>query len=184
MNQSMVEHWISTCRQGDSQAFASLVGAFQQKVFGLCWQYLREYQAARDATADVFCKAYAALDRFDPSRPFGAWLLGIASHHLLQIKRTERRRGVCIDGTQADWVDEGPSPEEELLHNTERQEVESALTRIPDRYRLVLHLRFYEDLSYEEMARALNVSPGTIGSLVLRAKGLMRKELAHMRRSG
>lgn len=180
----MVENWVAQCRTGDRDAFASLVGAFQQKVFGLCWQFLRDRQAAMDAAADIFCKVYAAFDQYDSDRSFAAWILAIATNHLLQIKRTERRQGVRLEWSGNDVADERATPEEELLNFDDREKVEAALARIPDRYRLVLYLRYYEDLSYEEISGVLDTSVSTVGSLVLRAKGIMRKELALLGRTG
>lgn len=178
----MVNDWIEKCRNGDRQAFASVVKAFQQKIFGLCWQYLREDQSARDAAADIFCQAYAHFEQFDSRRSFAPWLLTIATNHLLQIKRREKRRGPQGEWPQTDPSLDGMSPEDELLKVTDSEQLEAALGRIPDRYRLVLHLRYYEDLSYEEIAEMMGAPVNTVGSLVLRAKGLMRKELAHLGR--
>lgn len=178
MKEEEINNWVDRCRQGDREAYALLVGAFQQKVFGLCWQYLRDSQSARDAAADVFCKAFTALKRYEPGRSFGAWLLGIAGKHLLQMKRSERRRGFSVDLSESDLIDPGASPEEMLLSRYDRQSVETALAGLPEAYRLVLHLRYYEDLSYEEIAAAVDKPKSTVGSLISRAKGLMRRELA------
>lgn len=177
MENLLIERCVSLCRQGDHQAFAVIVKAFQQKVFGLCWQFLRDPQQARDAAADIFCKTFAHLDKYESGRSFPAWLLAIASNHLLQLRRSQKRRGLEQEIREEELADPAPGPEAESLAMADRAAVEAALASLPERYRLVLHLRFYEDLSYEEIAVALTVPPGTVGSLILRAKAQIRREL-------
>jgi len=179
MTPDEVNHCVAACQQGDREAFSLLVLAFQQKIYGLCWQYLRDQPAAMDAAADVFCKAYAAMDRFDPSRPFASWILTIATRHLLQIRRTGRRRGIPADWPEQEPTADQEDPEEEMLRLSDQQQVQAALKTIPDRYRMILHLRYFEDLSYEEIARILQAPVNTVGSLVSRARKSMRKALPH-----
>ena len=72
--------WIARARQGDDEAFAQLVEAYQRPVFNICYRMLGEPAEAEDAAQETFIRAYTRIESYDPKRKFSSWLLAIASH--------------------------------------------------------------------------------------------------------
>ncbi len=105
--------WLERARQGDEQAFAELVEAYQRPVFNLCYRMLGDAGEAEDAAQESFLRAHRNMRRYDPTRSFSTWLLSIASHYCIDQLR---RRRLPVDSLEElePWEeapDPGPGPE-------------------------------------------------------------------------
>src|SRR3972149_11642264 len=89
--------WVARANEGDQEAFAMLVEAYQTPVFNLCMRMLGERGEAEDAAQESFLRAYRGLRRYDPERPFGTWLLSIASHYCIDQLRRRRLEFVSVE---------------------------------------------------------------------------------------
>lgn len=159
--------------------FADLVRDHQDEVYGLALRMLGDRDAALDVTSTVFLKAYRSFDRYDPSRPARPWLLRIAVNECISAARTatrERARRVPEDGAVG-LADRAPSPDEEALSGEERQRVRRAVSTLPELYRVPIVLRYFSELSLEEIARLLGRPSSTVGVQLLRGRALLRKAL-------
>ena len=151
------------------------------RVFGLCLRLLGGTVLAEDAAQDAFVRAYRALDRYDPVQPFGAWVIGIARNHCIDLLR-RRRHGELRFGDEAAELAAAESESTEgvdALVITERgAKVRAAIAALPEKYRLPILLAYYDDASYDEIAEALGLSRNHVGVLLLRGKQALRKALA------
>ncbi len=173
---------VAACRQGDAHALAALVERYQTDVFGAVLRICRDRDHALELANSIFYKAYQNLHAFDDTRPLRPWLLRIATNEALNWLRSRRReREHVLDGEASETallsVPGGAEPEAEALQLEQRQSVREALARLPEHYRTVLTLRFFNDLSYAEIAEITGQDANTVGVQLLRARSLLKAAL-------
>jgi RNA polymerase sigma factor (sigma-70 family) len=170
----------------DSSAQASFSGFerfFREQypvVVRIAFGVTGDTQAAQDVAQDVFVAAFSRFPEPGEARHAGAWVRVAAAHTALNAIRGERRRQ---RRQQLSGIQVAPSgPEEKVLERESRAEVRRALARLPRRAATVLVLR-HNGLSYAEVAQAMNVTVGQVGTMLRRAESALRKELTHVSRS-
>jgi RNA polymerase sigma-70 factor (ECF subfamily) len=167
--------WIARARQGDDDAFTQLVEAYQRPVFNLCSRMLGDPAEAEDAAQETFIRAYTRLGSYDPERKFSSWLLAIASHYCIDRLRRQRFGLVSWDDLPPwRWLsDPDPEPEEATLRQETQRQVRELLERLPPDYKAVVILRYWHELSYEEIAQELDATLPAIKSRLFRARQMM-----------
>jgi RNA polymerase sigma-70 factor (ECF subfamily) len=160
--------------------FENIYKAHYRRVFSLCRYLLNSADAAEDATHEVFLRAQRRFDTYDSSLPLSSWLLGIASHHCIDILR---RRGVEtrlfeIEAEGFEPSARGPNPLAELIAAERGDEVRHALRQLPEKFRVPLVLAYYNELRYDEIGEMLGLKRNHVATLLFRAKQLLRAKLA------
>ena len=169
------------------QDFADIYKAHYRRVFNLCRYLLNSFDAAEDATHEVFLRAQRKLESYDPSLPFSSWLLGIASNHCIDLlrRRGTERRLFEVEGSDAPEArSAGPSPLGQLLAAERGDDIRSALSELPQKYRVPLVLAYFNELSYDEIARTLGLARNNVATLIFRGKQQLRQKLQKEKRSG
>lgn len=180
MSETELAQVLSQVRAGDADAWGELYRRYAPAIFRFCRRLLPSREDAEDATTEIFMKVRQKLGTYDSSRPFTAWLYKVASNHCWD---TLRRRHIRQDLESGD-VDELPleHPDPNQLQRLEAEhngkEVRDGLTKLPDRARAALVLRYYADMSYEEIADTLGVRRQFVGVLLLRARHQLRDALS------
>jgi RNA polymerase sigma-70 factor (ECF subfamily) len=167
-------------RRGDADAFGELVRHFEPDVARLCRRILGATEEARDAAQESFARAHAALDGYDPERPFRPWLLGIAAHRAIDALRRRRREARLFAGEDLDaagHADASPSPLQHGLFAERRRELLAAIDALPDPYRAALTLRYYADLEFDTISEILAVSRNQVATLLFRGRKRLRDAL-------
>jgi RNA polymerase sigma factor (sigma-70 family) len=163
---------VARARAGDQNAFAELVGRYQEVAFRTAYVMLADPDGAADAAQESFIKAFQALPGFDPKRPFKPWLLRIVVNEALNLeKATPRRRELALRlGEAAARGDAAPSPEAALL-GWERLRVlaDALLELLAGDRTAVVALRYFQNLGEAELADALGCPRGTVKSWLHRA---------------
>lgn len=180
MDEATLEAVLRRARAGEGDAFAALYEVFSRRVFGLCRHLLGSPEAAEDATHEVFLRAQRAMTSYDISLPFPRWLLSIASHYCVDLLRRRRleRHLFEPEATEAQEPPApSPSPLAVVLEGEARAVVRTALEALPDRYRMPLVLRYYNELSYEQIAATLGLSRNHVATLIFRGKQELRRAL-------
>ena len=173
---------VAECRRGVPGALERLVERFQTDVFGTALRLTRDRDVALELTNSIFFKVYQNLEAFQPGRPLRPWLLRIATNEALNWLRSRRREREHVLGSEAsdvafEQLPGGADPEDAALTTARREAVRVALARLPEHYRLVLTLRFFNDLSYQEIAEQTGQDANTVGVQLLRARQLLKREL-------
>jgi RNA polymerase sigma-70 factor (ECF subfamily) len=167
------------------QDFADIYKTHYRRVFSLCRYLLNSFDAAEDATHEVFLRAQRKLATYDPSLPFSSWLSGIASNYCIDLlrRRTTEKRIFEIDGKDAveSASGGGPSPLGELMANERGEDVRNALSRLPDKYRVPLVLAYYNEMSYDEIGATLGLGRNHVATLIFRGKQQLRQKLEQPR---
>jgi RNA polymerase sigma-70 factor (ECF subfamily) len=173
---------VEKARRGRRDAFEELVRMYNQRVFQLAYGFVRDRAAADDLTQEVFIKAYQALPKFRADSEFGTWLYRVAVNHIKDhLRKTARRREVPLEELGEGPIAVADSVEDRERRNEEeerRRMVFRVLETLPPKYRMILTLRDVQGMSYEEVAAALNIAPGTVDSRLHRARKMLRKKMA------
>jgi RNA polymerase sigma-70 factor (ECF subfamily) len=171
------EALLGRLREADPQAFEALVMAYQHRVFGIALRMMRDPVEAEDVAQEVFLRAHRGIDRFRGEAKISTWLYAITSRVCLnRLAAPARRRHVGDD-----VIASIPSAEADPASEAARGEVEAALHRaiaeLSDDRRIVVILRDIEGLTYEEIADALALEPGTVRSRLHRARTELKDKL-------
>lgn len=163
--------WITLTRQGNTAAFGKIVEKYQRPVYNLCYRLLGNAAEAEDAAQEVFLRAYAKLESYDDRRQFSTWLFSIASNYCIDRLRKRRPALVSWDLLKDSWPDGGRTqPEQALLTAETTEEVQALLESLSPDDRLVVILRYWYTLSYQDMAETLGTTVSAIKSKLFRAR--------------
>jgi RNA polymerase sigma-70 factor, ECF subfamily len=170
---------IVRARTGDTQAWGELYREYAPAIFRFCRRAMPTREDAEDATMEIFMKLRDKLAQYDQSRSFTAWLYKVAANHCWDMLR---RRRVRQDKETEDVTEmplEAPEPNqlEKLIEERTSEEVRRALDKLGLRARMALVMRYYSDMSYDEIADALGVRRAFVGVVLLRARHELRQAL-------
>lgn len=161
-------------RRGDVQAYGELVRRYQASVFNVCYRLMGERRDAEDMAQEAFVHAYQRLASYDAERPFGPWMRRVAAN--LCLNQLSRRAFVRVP------LDEDHDQPDERARDVKgggedrAAGIQAALQSLPPAYRVVIELRHFQDMSYEEIAAATRLSVSQVRTHLYRA----RRQLAHM----
>ncbi|MFY9753178.1 MAG: sigma-70 family RNA polymerase sigma factor [Candidatus Acidiferrales bacterium] len=170
---------LAQVRAGDRDAWGDLYRQFAPAIFRFCRRALPSREDAEDATTEVFMKVHQKLGTYDSSRPFTAWLYKVASNHCWDMLRRRRIRQDLETGDIDTLPLEHPDPDqlEQLQADFSSKQVRAGLAKLPDRARMALVLRYFAEMSYDEIADTLGVRRAFVGVLLLRARHQLRDTL-------
>ena len=165
----------------DKEALAALYPHFHRRVFGLCRYLLGSETEAEDAASEVFTRLPRAMNTYDTALPFPRWLMSVTSHYCVDLLRKRKVETRLFEPAEADapeLVSATPSPLQEVLTAESRNKVRRAVAALPERYRLPLTLRYYNEMSYDEIAATLELKRAHVATLIFRAKQELRRALS------
>jgi len=168
-----ISEWVYAAMDGDQDAFAEIVYAFQDAVYNLCYRMLNNRTEAEDAAQDAFLKAYNNLGRYDHNRSFKTWVMTIASNHCIDIIRKRRMTYVSIDEpipATLSLASDDPQPEQVTEMNERSARIQELLDHLQEDYRAAVVLRYWYDYSYAEIAEVLDTTESAIKSRLFRAR--------------
>lgn len=170
---------ISRAQAGNIEAWGDLYQFYAPAIFRFCRRALPTREDAEDATMDVFLKVRKNLAQYDSSRAFSAWLYKVAANHCWDLLRRRRTRQDKETGDLETLPLAHPDPGqlEQLIAKHTGEEIRRALDKLSARGRMALVLRYYSDMSYEEVAEALGVRRAFVGVVLLRARHELREVL-------
>ncbi len=170
---------LSRVREGDPDAWGNLYREYAPAIYRFCRRALPSREDAEDATTEIFMKVRQKIGQFDTSRPFTAWLYKVAANHCWDLLRRRRIRQDLEVGEVENLPLEHPDPGQlqRLLEEHSGQQVRTALDKLPPRARMALVMRYYSEMTYEEIADSLGVRRAFVGVLLLRARHQLRDVL-------
>jgi RNA polymerase sigma-70 factor (ECF subfamily) len=170
-----LDQLVARLKRGDAAALEAVYRLFGGKVFGLACHLLASREAAEDAVSEVFLRVRRSAAQFDGRVPFDRWLLKITSHLCIDWLRRKHLERRLFEPPQ-DSVPAGtPSALDKILLNERNDALHEALRKLPDRYRVPLVLRYYGELSYDEIAERLGTDRASAGVLLFRARQELRR---------
>lgn len=172
--------WLEQAQSGDKIAFGKLIEAFQGPVYNLAYRMLNNSGEAEEAAQEAFVRAWTKLDMYDSNRKFSTWMLSITSNYCIDQIRKRRALLLSIDEPlpphPALTSDREKGPEAQMANSEQQELVQGLLQELPEEYRTAVILRYWQEMSYEEIAETTNSTVSAIKSRLFRA----RKQLAEI----
>jgi RNA polymerase sigma-70 factor (ECF subfamily) len=173
--------WIQQALEGNAAAYGHLLKRYHKSVNHVAYRIVHNPEDAQDVTMVTFARAFRALSRFQPCATFSTWLFRIAANCAIDLVRSRKR---LVGSPSADWLtgegdrlvavpDHSPDPLEALIRQQRRELVHRAVAKLPLKYGRILSLRYFEELSYTEIAAQLRLPLGTIKTLLFRGRQLV-----------
>jgi len=169
--------WLEQARQGDKTAFGNLIEAYQTPVYNLAYRMLNNSGEAEEAAQEAFIRAYTRLSSYNPEHKFSTWMLSITSNYCIDLIRKRRALLLSLDeplpAHPALQSEKSKGPEAQMVINEQQEMVQNLLQELPEDYREAVVLRYWHELSYEEIAEMMNTTVSAIKSRLFRARRLL-----------
>jgi RNA polymerase sigma-70 factor (ECF subfamily) len=169
--------WVDQALKGDRAAFGQLMHRYAGAVYNLAYRMLGNAEDAEDASQEIFLRAYTRLTSFDRQRRFSTWLLSIGSNYCIDRLRRRRFAWLTLEDAAFALPSKERGPERTALDHERQAIVQRALQKLPENYRAVTVLRYWNDLSYEEIARVTGLTESTIKTRLHRARHMLAEAL-------
>ena len=180
---------LLSARDGDDAAFAELVRRYRGQITNYVYRLVSDYDTAVDLAQETFMRVFRAANRYHSSYAFSTYIYRIATNLAIsELRKRKRHRLVSLTGFfqsreaggedgEFDPADLRPLADATLVEDERRAAVARAIATLPEKYRVPLVLRDVEERSYEEIARILEMSEGTVKSRISRARSFLRDKL-------
>ena len=175
----------------DQQAYAELMRLYRDSIYYMLMRMVKNKDDAEDLTLMTFGKAFRYLDKYTPQYAFSTWLYRIALNNSIDFLRVKNNMPQYFEedlytNSTTSIIDQSEdnfqrTPEDEVIDKQRLQLLRAAVSELPDRYRRVIELRYYEDLAYEEIAERLGLTLSNVKIQILRAKQMLSQLMQPMR---
>jgi RNA polymerase sigma factor (sigma-70 family) len=165
--------------QHDQAAYAELLDRYKESVFYLLMKMVNNRDDAEDLTIEAFGKAFKNIEQYTPNFAFSTWLFRIATNNCIDFIRKKRMVTVSLDKTfegddggemTMDVRSNTLDPEENLIRKQKNVLMQSLVTKLKPRYRTLVEMRYFQELSYEEIAEKLDLPIGTVKAQLFRSR--------------
>ncbi|MCJ8209963.1 sigma-70 family RNA polymerase sigma factor [Mucilaginibacter sp. RS28] len=172
---------VLKAREGDQKAYASLMQRYKDSIYFMALKMVNNREDAMDLTVETFAKAFEKLDKYQPEFAFSTWLFRVATNNCIDFIRKKKLNTTSLHGIVDDDGDDRPlqikadvlNPEETSIKKQQTAELKVLVESLPPRYRNLITLRYFDELSYEEIAQELSLPLGTVKAQLFRAKYLL-----------
>ena len=176
-NERSDEEIVKSVQKGDTESFGRLMERYEAKIARYARKFLSNPDNITDLVQDVFIKAYVNIRSFDAERKFSSWLYRIAHNEFVNALKKQKREVFHL--FDADTIFPHPVAEETADSETNRREIKKEINRclgkILPKYREVLILYYFDEMSYEEISDVLRIPVATVGVRLYRGKEILRK---------
>jgi RNA polymerase sigma-70 factor, ECF subfamily len=173
---------IEACRQGDRSAFRCVYEARKDRIYSIALYFFNgDAATASDVTQQVFLKLLTDFQSFRGDSAFSTWLYRLVVNTCVDTARRSKARGVPLESALSTSLAVRGSQEDDVVQKQVVQSIQSALATLPPPFRIAILLRYFDDLSYEEIAKVLNCSIGTVSSRLSRGHRLLAGKLSNLR---
>jgi RNA polymerase sigma factor (sigma-70 family) len=173
---------IESAKGGDEKAYAELLQRYKKPVYHMILKMVRNVDDAEDLTIEAFAKAFRNLAKFNPEYTFSTWLFRIATNNCIDFIRKKKLDTMSIhttfkddsgDHIDIDIKDANLNPQEEAIKAQKIDIIQAIVTKLPPKYQILVKLRYFQELSYEEIATEIQAPLGTVKAQLHRARELL-----------
>ena len=172
---------VVKAREGDQKAFADLMHRYKDSIYFMALKMVNNKEDAMDLTVETFAKAFEKLDKYQPEYAFSTWLFRVGTNNCIDFIRKKKLNTMSINSMVDDDGDERTleiksdalNPEEVSMKREQTQTLKVLIDSLPTRYRNLIVLRYFDELSYEEIAEQLDLPLGTVKAQLFRARYLL-----------
>ena len=174
-------HLVVKAREGNQKAYADLMQRYKDSIYFMVLKMVNNKEDAMDLTVETFAKAFEKLDKYQPDYAFSTWLFRVATNNCIDFIRKKKLSTTSIHGMVDDDGDDQPlqiksdtlNPEETSIKKQQTEELKELIDSLPPRYRNLITLRYFDELSYEEIAQQLDLPLGTVKAQLFRGRYLL-----------
>lgn len=174
-------HLVVKAREGSQRAYADLMQRYKDSIYFMVLKMVNNKEDAMDLTVETFAKAFEKLDKYQPEYAFSTWLFRVATNNCIDFIRKKKLNTTSIHGMTDDDGEEKQlqikadvlNPEESSIKKQQTEELKLLIQSLPPRYRNLITLRYFDELSYEEIAQQLDLPLGTVKAQLFRARYLL-----------
>jgi RNA polymerase sigma-70 factor (ECF subfamily) len=182
---------VIRAKDGDQKAYADLMQRYKDSIYYMVLKMVNNKDDAMDLTVETFGKAFENIERYKPDFAFSTWLFRIATNNCIDFIRKKRLNLVSIHSVVDDEGDERPlqiksetlNPEEFSIKKQQNEQLKLLVDRLPSRYKTLIILRYYDELSYEEIAQQLDIPLGTVKAQLFRARDFLYNTLSKKKKN-
>lgn len=173
-----INHLIKKAQNGDQKAFTALLDMYWNEVYGFMLKRTENETDAEDITIETFSKAFDKLSKYNEEYQFNTWLIAIAKNVHIDLLR-KKKTSLFIDmnddddNPAYDIADSSPSAEDKIITEQNLSRLLQYIKELKPHYQEVIHLRYFQELSYQEIAEQLNEPLSNVKIKLLRAKKLL-----------
>lgn len=177
---------IEKCKEYDKYSFMKLYKMYEKYLYSLCFNYVQNPHDALDLVQEIYIKVFKNIDKFDTDMPFHPWIRKISVNTCLNFTRTIKNNVISMNTSISDSDDEITLEDtflskedvlEDVINSETKNIIKRYLNEMQEEYRMVIILRYYEELSYNEIAEIIGKPLGTIKTEIYRAKAILKKKL-------
>ncbi len=177
---------LAAREKGDQRAYADLMRFYREPIYMMLLRMTHNPTEADDLTIETFGKAFCQLHSYTPTNTFATWLFAIASNSGIDYIRRRRLEMVSLNSMSVGNDNEGyefpipppdATPEEQLIDTQRSQLLREVVRQLKPRYRTIVEMRYFEEMSYEEIAEKLKLPMGTVKIQLRRARMLLAEIL-------
>lgn len=177
---------VVRAKKGEQKAYAELMQRYRDSIYFMVLKMVNNKDDAMDLTVETFGKAFEHIERYKPDFAFSTWLYRIATNNCIDFIRKKRLKVVSINTMVDEEGDERSleikseilNPEESSIKKQENEQLKLLVDRLPSRYKTLILLRYYDELSYEEIAQQLDLPLGTVKAQLFRARDFLQNILS------
>lgn len=179
---------IERAKKGDQMAYTQLLGLYRDSIYFLVLKMVHSSEYAEDLTIEVFGKAFSNLKQYQPNYAFSTWLYRIATNNCIDFIRKQRISTTSIDSSFDDGegdkmfiqiAEKGLNPEEKAMKKQKIKFLREVVKKLKPHYRKLIELRYFKELSYDEIASEMEMPLGTVKAQLFRAREFLAKLLSN-----
>jgi RNA polymerase sigma-70 factor, ECF subfamily len=179
------EMLIQRCVQGDQSAWDLIVGQYWRKVFNVAYKFVGKHDEAEDLTQDIFLKLFKSIGTFDRRANFQTWLISVSRNlcidHYRSVRKERQTINRDVDAIDLSVISHDQSQLEALEQRDRVALLQRALAALPATLRKAVLMRDLQELSYHEIAKALDLPEGTVKSRINRGRTELARQIKKLR---
>lgn len=179
---------IRATQKKDQQAFAELMDKYKDSIYYMLLKMVNNNDDAEDLTLEAFGKAFNRLHQYTPNFAFSTWLFKIATNNCIDFLRKKKKNVMSVDNRIAnndgdDFMfeikSEGMSPEQLAMNGQKIQLMRQYVKKLKPRYEILVEMRYFKEMSYDEISNELNLPLGTVKAQLFRAREFLYNIMKH-----
>jgi RNA polymerase sigma-70 factor (ECF subfamily) len=182
---------VEKAKEGNQKAYAELMQRYKDSIFFMVLKMVNNKDDAMDITVTTFAKAFENLEKYRPDYAFSTWLFRIATNGSIDFIRKKKIATTSIDSMGYDGGEDKVfeiksdvlNPEEHSIKKQQTEQLKEVIDKLPARYKTLIVLRYFDELSYEEIAEQLDLPLGTVKAQLFRGRDLLSNVLTRRKKS-
>ena len=179
---------IKATKYDDQQAFSDLMDRYKDSIYFMLLKMVNNKDDAEDLTIEAFGKAFNSLKQYTPNYAFSTWLFKIATNNCIDFLRKKKKKTMSIDNSienkdgdeiTIELKSDARTPEQETIRDQKIELMRSYVNKLKPRYETLVEMRYFKEMSYEEISNELNLPLGTVKAQLFRAREFLYNLMKH-----